>query len=270
MLAACLFLAATASPLDIAIEPRPGKAFTVSFSGPVLKAASGDFRGNVTLYGSASEMAIAGRAETRGSLLKLSATVRYGDVPADWLNRFRRDAFDYRVRAELAGGETVSWSGTERWDRVTVSGNEDALAHFVKLASLELTALSLTRSEGRAVLAITNPFSFPITLAATSYRLLVDDEEVGSGATRGRILRPQSTAGLELPFTIQHWRFLAAAGGSWAAGGDVDAELIGSLILRLPSGDVSVPLDFRGAMGTDGARSGVFSPPDGGTSLSPR
>jgi|GEM_PF-1434010 len=267
MLITCLLLAAAAAPVEITVDPRPGGSFVVSFAGPALPTSAGDFQGSVSLYGSPAEMPLVGRAEMRGGLLRLSATLRYADVPADWLNRFRPDAFDYRVRAEIAGGEGVSWSGTEPWSRVKFSGSEESLKPFVKLASLELTALSLTRSEGRAVLAITNPFSFPITLAAASYRLSVNGEEVGAGGTRGRILRPRRTVGLELPFTVQHWRFLAAAGGQWAVGADVEAELEGSLTLHLPTGDLSIALRLPGSLGTDGARSGVFSHP--GASLSP-
>jgi len=269
MLIACLLLAA-AVPVEITVDPRPGDSFVVTFAGPALTASAGDFRGSVSLYGSPAEMPLVGRAEKRGGRLRLSATVRYADVPADWLNRFRRDDFDYRLRAEIAGGESVSWSGTERWSRVQSAGTDESLEHFVKLTSLELTALSLTRSEGRAVLAVNNPFSFPITVTATSYRLSVNGEEVGAGGTRGRVLRPRRTVGLELPFTVQQWRFLAAAGGQWAAGGDVGAELEGSFTLRLPTGDLSIALRLPGSLGTDGARSGVFSHPDGATSLSPR
>jgi hypothetical protein len=267
MLIACLLLAA--APLEIGIDPGPG-SFVVTFTGPVSKATSGQFRGSVSLYGSPAEMPLSGRAEMRKGLLRASATLRYADVPVDWLNRFRTDAFDYRIRIEVSGGETVSWSGTERWDSVRAGGTSDTLQQFVKLASLELTSLSLTRSEGRAVLVLTNPFSFPITLASTSYRLLVSGDEVGAGGTRGRILRAQHRVSLELPFTVQHWRFIGAAGGQWAAGADVEAELEGSLALRLPSGDLSVPVSFPAHLSTDGARAGVFSHPDGATSLSPR
>ena len=267
MLIAWLLLAAAAAPVEITVDPRPGSSFEIRFAGPASKATSGDFRGGVSLYGSPVEMPLAGRAETMGGLLRLSATVRYADVPAEWLNRFRRDAFDYRVRADVAGGESVSWSGTERWTQVTRAGGDAALRHFVELTSLELTSLSLTRSEGRAVLAVTNPFSFPITIASTSYRLSVKGEEIGSGGTRGRILRPQHRAGLELPFTVQQWRFLAAAGGQWAVGADLEALLEGTLTLRLPTGDLSIALRFPAPLGTDGARSGVFSHP--ANSLSP-
>lgn len=273
MLVACIVLAAAAAaaaaPVRIVVEPRPGASFVVSFTGPALNRSAGDFRGSLSLYGSGVEMPMAGRADPAGGLLRLTATVRYADVPAPWLDRFRREGFEYRIRADVTSGESVSWSGMERWSQVTAAGADNVLDRFVKLASLELTSLSLTRSEGRAVLAITNPFSFPITVASTSYRLSVNGDEVASGATRGRTLRPKHTAGLELPFSLQQWQFLAAAGGQWAVGADLEAEIEGTLTLRLPTGDLAIPLRIPGRLGTDGARSGVFSHPDGGTSLSP-
>ena len=269
MVIACLLLVAAAAPPEITVDPRPG-SFVVTFAGPVSKATSGPFRGSVALYGSAAEMPLSGRAEMSRGRLRVTAALRYVDVPADWLNRFRRDAFEYQVRGQVTGSETVSWSGTEPWDRIGVVGTGDTLEQFVKLASLELTSLALTRSEGRGLLVVTNPFSFPITLASTSYRLRIDGEEVGAGGTRGRILRPQYRVSLELPFTVQHWRFIGAAGGQWAAGAEIEAELDGSLTLRLPSGDLSIPLKFPARLGTDGARAGVFSHPDGATGLSPR
>jgi LEA14-like dessication related protein len=269
MVIAFLLLAAAAAPLEITIDPRPG-SFVVTFTGPVSEPASGPFRGSVALYGSAAEMPLSGRAEMSKGRLRVTASLRYADVPGDWLERFRREDFDYRVRVEVSGGETVSWSGTERWDRVGVRGNGDTLEQFVKLSSLELTSLALTRSEGRGYLVVTNPFSFPITLASTSYRLRIDGEEVGAGATRGRILRPKYRVSLELPFTVEQWKFIGAAGSQWAAGAEIEAELEGSLTLRLPSGDLSIPLNFPSRLGTDGARAGVFSYPDGATGLSPR
>ena len=270
MLIVCLLLAAAAAPVEITIDPRADGTFSVTFAGPVSKGSSGEFRGSVALYGSAAEMPLSGRAEISRGRLRASATLRYADVPADWLNRFRKDAFDYRILLDVPGGEKVSWSGPMRWDQVRAGGTRETLDQFLKLDSLELTSFSLTRSEGRAVLALTNPFSFPITLASTSYRLRIEGDEVGNGGTRGRILRGQHKVSLELPFTVHHWEFLGAVGGRWASGGDIEAELEGTLSLRLPSGDLAIPLRFPARLSTEGARAGVFSHPDGATALSPR
>jgi hypothetical protein len=155
-----------------------------------------------------------------------------------------------------------------RWSEVAVTG-DGLIARFLKLTSTELTSLSARRTEGRGILAIANPFSFRVALEGASYRLRVNGEELGGGAARGRTLRAKRTGALELPFSAEEQRFRVAAGPSWFVGASVPVELSGSLLLRLPSGEFAVPLEFSGRMGTDGARSGVFSHPDGGSSLSP-
>jgi hypothetical protein len=264
-----LLLLAAGTTADIAVEARPGATFAATFVGPAPGVDAGEFRGSLAINGSPAEMAVAGRAEPAGSRLRLRAILRYADVPGDWLRNFRPDTFDYRIRGEVAGAG-VFWAGTLRWDQVTAAADGEALSHFVELASLELTALSVKHSEGRAVLSVTNPFSFTLTVAAAGYRLRVNKEEIGSGATRGRILRAGKRNALELPFTVDHGRFLSAAGFRWAVGAGLDADLDATLTLRLPSGDVSIPLKLSGQLGTDGARSGVFSFPEGATSLSPR
>ncbi len=268
---ALLLLPSVGSALEIAIDPRPGASFELILTGPAGGGGPGEFRGGVSLNGSPVEMPLSGPAEERGGRLRLVATIRYADVPKEWLDGFRPDTFDYRIHADVAGAGAVSWVGSMRWSDVSILGEGDAMTRFVKLGPLELTALSVKRSEGRAVLSVTNPFAFPVTIAAAGYRLRLNGKEIGGGTAGGRTLRAgRKKAPLELPFCVDHGAFLDAAGFHWAVGADLDAELSGSLTLRLPAGDVTVPFDFRGRLGTDGARSGVFTYPEGATSLSPR
>ncbi len=267
---AFLLLPSAAPPVEIVIDPGPGSSFGLVLTGRAAGAGPGEFRGGVSVNGSTVEMPLRGRAERRGERLRLAATIPYADVPKEWLNGFRPDTFDYRIHGDVIGAGAVSWAGSMRWSDVSIVGEREALSHFVKLASLELTALSVKHSEGRAVLAVTNPFAFPITIAAAEYRLHVNGEEIGGGAAREHILRAgRKNAPLELPFRVDHGSFLAAAGFDWAVGADLEAGLSGALTLRLPAGEVAIPFEFLGLLGTDGARSGVFSHPDGATSLSP-
>jgi LEA14-like dessication related protein len=140
----------------------------------------------------------------------------------------------------------------------------------VELTSLELTALSEKRSEARAVLKIANPFPSRIRVGESRFVLWVNGREVGKGSSSSRTLRPHKTAAVEVALKVDRDAFLSALGGSFDAGMEIDAELSGTLGLRVPSGDLSIPLRLSGRMGTDGARSGVFALPEGGASLSPR
>lgn len=268
-LLALLFLtAASAPPLEITIDPRPASC-SVLLAGPAGGNGTGEFRGNLSLNGSSVELPVSGRANVGGGRARIEAAIRYADVPEDWLARLHPDSFEYRIRGEVSGAGTVSWSGGMRWNEVVVSGGGEALSRFIELTSLELTALSDKRSEGRAVLAIRNPFAFPVTASAASYRVRVNGQEVGGGGPRERRVKAKHRSGLELPFRVDRARFLSAAGGSWAVGAAVESGVEGSLTLRVAAKSVEVPLKLSGEMGTDGVRSGVFTYPDGATSLSP-
>jgi LEA14-like dessication related protein len=139
----------------------------------------------------------------------------------------------------------------------------------VELTSVELTALSEKRSEARAVLKVSNPFASPVRLTAGRFVLRVNGQEVGQGSLHAQTLRAHKLKGVEIPIRIDRKVFLAALGGAFDAGMQIDAELSGEILLRLASGDVTLPLSLPGRMGTDGARSGVFAIPPGGGSLSP-
>jgi LEA14-like dessication related protein len=265
-----VLLAASANPIHLELVPSPGRSFDVVWSGPAEGAGAGPFRGEVAMDGSPAALAISGRAERTGDRLTVRAAVPYADVPADWAAKFRAEGFDYRLRGRVGDSAPIAWSGRLPWDAIGVAGDAKTLSRFLKLTSFELTSFSLKRSEGRAVLRADNPFSFPLTIASILYSIEANGHAIGRGATRGRMLRARKVSAVELPFEVDHGEFLAAVGSAFAIGGDVHADLRGFVSLRFPSGDVRVPIRFSGELSTSGARSGVFAPPDGATSLSPR
>jgi len=139
----------------------------------------------------------------------------------------------------------------------------------VELTSLELTSLSEKRSEARAVLKVSNPLASPARMTESHFVLRIHEQEVGQGVSPARTVRPHKVKGIEIPIRIDRKSFLAAMEGNFNAGMQIDAELSGPLVLRLSTGEVTMPLRLSGQMGTDGARSGVFAIPEGGGSLSP-
>jgi len=243
-----LILASLGRPLDVEIRPGVEQSFSATLSGSAAGLSEGPFRGALALNGSPAQISISGEARKNGSRWRLPVTLRYADVPADWANRFRPGTFDYRLRGTVAGGAPVEWAGTKRWDGVEVEGDRDVVSRFVKLRSVEVTEFSLLESEAKAILAVRNPFSFPLKLARTQYQLSANGREVGSGETRGLLLRESQTNTLSLPIELDHGELVAAAGRALLSGGTVEARLTGTLTIRLPGGDVAVPLDLSGGL----------------------
>jgi len=242
-----LGLAVTALPVQIDIRPGPAETFSATLVGPAAGARGGPFAGRVSVNGSSVEIPISGRADPVGARLRIPVTLRYSDVPQDWANRFRPDAFDYRVSGR-AGATPVEWTGTARWDDVGVDGERETVRRFVRLVTLEVTDVSLFSSDARAVVAVRNPFSFPLTVASSRYRLTVDGRLLGTGSTRGMILHPRQESTVLLPLEVEHGALIAAAGGAVLSGEAVPARLAGALTIRLPRGDVAVPIDLAGRL----------------------
>jgi LEA14-like dessication related protein len=169
------------------------------------------------------------------------------------------------VCLRLVAGVTLAWAA----GGPSAAAGGTSASVGVELTSLELTALSEKRSEARAVLKVSNPFASQVRLTAGRFVLRINGHEVGQGSTPTRTLRAHKPRGVEILIRIDRKGFLAALSGDFNAGMQIEAELSGEILLRLPSGDVTLPLSLPGRMGTDGARSGVFAIPPGGGSLSP-
>jgi len=240
------FLASLGRPLDIEVRPVE-QSFTAVLSGPAAGLSAGAFRGALSLNGSREEVPVSGVAERQGSEWRLPITIRYADVPADWANRFRLGAFDYRLHGSVAG-VPLELAGTKRWEAVEVEGDKSVVSRFLVLSSVEVTDFSFLESEARALLSVRNPFSFPLKVASARYRLHANGREVGSGETRGLLLRPSRVSTLSLPVELDHGELVAAAGRALLSRGEVKARLNGALTIRMPGGDVSVPLDLSGGL----------------------
>lgn len=237
--------AAAAAQLQLRVVPE-ADTFTVTLSGVEPRAQAGAFSGSLSLNGSPSEIPLTGVARMSAERLELSLKVKYKDVPQDWVKRFRAADFDYRLRGRIGGESAVEWSGTRRWGEIAIDSREEAVSGFVKLGSIALTQFSLFESAAKAEVTVKNPLSFPLTLASASYRLFANGREVGSGSTKEMILKAAQETTLPLPIDLDHGQLLAAAGSALRSGGEVEGRLRGSLVVRLPGGDIPVPLDLSG------------------------
>jgi len=234
-----------AAPMSITLQPTGGETFTAVLTGPAPAGAPhGDFGGTISVNDSPATMPASGRTELAQGRLKLHLILRWADVPSDWVDRFKPEGFGYRVRGRIGGREELDWSGSLRWNEVEVQGGRDIASHYLRLASLTMTRFSLVESEALATLRVRNPFSFPIKLAGAEYALAAGDRDVGRGQFKGTLLRASRESDLSLPVELDHGQLLAAAGGAIASGGEVQGRLVGKLVVRLPGGDIDVPLDL--------------------------
>jgi LEA14-like dessication related protein len=243
-----LLAATPARSAVIVIRPTAGETFTAVVTGPVNGTPRGDFGGTISLNGSTATMAASGKTELAQGALRLLLTLRWADVPEDWVNRFRPDGFDYRVHGRIGGREEIDWSGSLKWEEVPVEAGRETGERYLRLESMDLANFSLLQSEARALVKVRNPFSFPIKLSGAEYTLSADGREVGSGRLPGTLLRAAQDNQLMLPVEIEHGQLLAAAGDALRSGGEIDGKLTGKLLVKTPGGDIAVPLDLSGRL----------------------
>ena len=237
---------AAAPPLSFTLRVEGEKELHATISGPESELSAGAFRGAILLNGSPSEMPVVGTVTHANGRWTLPLTVKYADVPADWADRFRTDTFTYRLRGNVGGAAPREWTGTRPWKEVEVESDKETGDKFLRLEDVRLTELSLVSSEAQAQIAVRNPFAFPLKIAEMQYTLIVNDQEVGQGATRGLVLHAAQNNVLALPIEIDHASLLSAAGRALLSGGEIAARLHGKLVVRLKGGDLTVPLDLSG------------------------
>jgi LEA14-like dessication related protein len=238
-------LQAAAAPLTFSVRVENDKEAVVTISGQAAPLPPGPFRGAVAVNGSPVELPVSGTLSQAGGVWRLPVTVRFADVPADWVDRFRPDGFAYRLKGSV-GATAKQWSGRDTWKNVETDGGRDVLSEFLALEGVHLTEMNLLSSEAVARLEVRNPFAFDLKIAQTAYTLSANGRVVGEGATRGLILHARQKNVLTLPIEIDHAELLSAAGQALLAGGEVDVRLNGRLVLRLKEGDLVVPLDLSG------------------------
>jgi LEA14-like dessication related protein len=243
---ATAFAARFASAQDIQVTVGP-LSITAVFSGAMEGAPSGAFSGFLSLNGSPSEIPVGGTARSTAGRVRVTMKVKYGDVPEDWLKRSRLSQFDYRLRGRIAGARNVDWSGTKPYRQIESETRDNGASDFVKLSAIALKRLTATDIAAYGKISIQNPLSFPLRLAGTDYRVSVKGREIGSGSTKSMALAPGPNA-LDLPIDLDQREILAAAGSALASGGSVQARFQGTLAVRLPGGDITVPLDLSGRL----------------------
>jgi hypothetical protein len=261
-----LLLAASPGP-ELTVYLQAGSTFVATWLGPAETSGNEEFEGTLACFGSPAAMPVATRAERDGALLKISARLRYADVPAEWARQWAPGA-GCLLRGRLTGGGVIDWSSPMACDLSPPAGESEG--GLISLTSLELIRLSDTVAEVRAVLTAVNPFSFPLDVAAATGSVRVRGEEIGSAPAKGRALLPRKKARFKIELRADPQHFRAAAGDRWAVGGELESEVETALTLRLSGGEQTLRIRLPGKMGTDGARSGVYSFPPAASSLSPR
>lgn len=221
--------------------------FVAVFSDAIEGAPSGPFSGLLSLNKSGTEIPVKGTAQSSPKRVQVTLKVKYSTVPEDWFNRFRISDFDYRLHGKIAGSRNVDWSGTKTYRQVEVETRDNGAADFVRVNSVALTQLTATDIAAYGKVSILNPMSFPLTLASTDFHASVKGRAIGSGSSKSMTLHPGWNA-LSVPIDLDQKEILAAAGAALKSPSNLQARLQGTIVVHMPAGDVTAPIDVTGAV----------------------
>ena len=177
LLAVLQSASAPPSSLSVKIEDEQKALVTISGTGSDMPA--GAFQGSVAVNGSDAKLPVTGTVTRSGSSWSLPIEVRFASVPADWAERLKPDAFSARLDGRV-GDTAKQWTESGNWKEVEVDAGK-AQEKFLSLRDVQITEMTLTSSEAQAIVAVRNPFSFPLKIAETEYTLSRRATRSGAG-----------------------------------------------------------------------------------------
>ena len=126
---------------------------------------------------------------------------------------------------------------------------------LVQFSDVKIRGLGLTGGALDIVLSVYNPNGFNLNATRLTYRLMVDDKDLGSGALDHafRIKSKDSTfVTIPMDFT---YAGLGVAGSQLLSSGSVNYRVIGDITADTPAGSYTVPYDQRGRFSSFGGTS---------------
>lgn len=123
---------------------------------------------------------------------------------------------------------------------------------IVRFGAVNIKGLGLTGGALDVVLNVYNPNGFDLNATRLTYRLMVDDKDLGTGALdRAFRVRDGDSTTVTIPVDFSY-SGLGAAGRQLLSTGSVNYRVIGDLTLDTPLGSFTRPYDQRGRFSSFG------------------
>jgi LEA14-like dessication related protein len=123
---------------------------------------------------------------------------------------------------------------------------------IVQFSDVKIRGLGLNGGALDIVLSVYNPNGYNLNATRLSYRLLVEDKDLGSGVLdRAFRVKDKDSTFVTIPMDFTY-AGLGAAGRQLLAAGAVNYRVIGDITVDTPSGNFTVPYDQRGRFSSFG------------------
>jgi LEA14-like dessication related protein len=133
-----------------------------------------------------------------------------------------------------------------------VGGFKEPLIGF---SDVKIRGLGLSGGALDIVLSVYNPNGFNLNATRLTYRLMVEDKDLGSGVLdRAFRVRDKDSTFVTIPMDFTY-AGLGAAGRQLLQSGSVNYRVIGDITVDTPVGNFTVPYDQRGRFSSFGGTS---------------
>jgi len=133
-----------------------------------------------------------------------------------------------------------------------VGGFKQPLGQF---SDVKIRGLGLTGGALDIVLSIYNPNGFNLNATRLTYRLMVEDKDLGTGVLdRAFRVKDKDSTFVTIPMDFTY-AGLGAAGRQLLQSGSINYRVIGDITVDTPVGNFTVPYDQRGRFSSFGGTS---------------
>jgi hypothetical protein len=213
-----------------------------------VKKCAGTYRGVMQFFEAPHGVKVTGLLKTNAGACELTASLPWADLPEKLIQLTRSDMLQVRFKGELMDGKTVTkvnWMLPAPMSAVLLTEPlKNTVQRFAKATDVQLGSLSLKSSTVNADITVQSPLVFDLRVLHATCELEIHGKVVATGIKENFILNAKRTTSLRIPVTLNHKALLSATGNVLTQMGKVEGKLVGWVRVKLPGGDVDLPLEF--------------------------
>ena len=213
-----------------------------------VKKCAGQFRGQLLFDEATPAINVSGTLKSVAGVCEMATSVPWSGLSEQMFRNARADALQLRFRGELIDGKAatkVNWAlSARKADVVLTEPIRDTIKRFARATDLHLGSIGLTDSTVNADINVQSPLAFELRVLRATCELQVHGAVVATGAKESFVVAAGRATLISIPVTINHKALLTAAGNVFMHMGKVEGKLTGLVRLRLPAGDVDLPVEF--------------------------
>ena len=228
---------------------QSGSDVTLILSPDTLKKCEGLFRGQLSIYEVAPGIPVTASTIALNGACRLTVVVPWKSVSETMIRQMRGDLLQLRLSGDLIDGKSkrkVNWAvDATKATLILAEQMKETIKRFAKATDLQIGSVGLSESAVNTNITVQSPLGFDLIVQKITYTLEIHGAVVATGVKESLvILAAGRPTHLQVPVSIQHRALLSATSSVISKKGKVNGKLSGFVRLRLPGGNMDLPMEF--------------------------